>query len=151
MSASRVDTNMLEAADDTASTARDRLAASARLLAVRAEQHVLEAKAVRLAAEVTGVSRPSDPMSGLPEVEYRPSAQEEPQPSVECVVRGGSTPKLGRALLDTGAAFTLVSRAVADEYGLEVRPYAATFSVANGTRVTIVGTVDFSLQVHDDL
>ena len=47
----------------------------------------------------------------------------EPQPSIEAGVLGGSSPSIGRVMLDSGAGLTLVTRAVAKAHGLKVRPY----------------------------
>jgi hypothetical protein len=69
----------------------------------------------------------------------------ETQPTLEVGVIGGATPGRGRVMLDTGAAFTMMSSEVARRFGLEVRPRSATFTVANGATAHIVGEVDFVL------
>lgn len=84
-------------------------------------------------------------------VGFTPDVLEEPQPSIECGVRGGATPLRGRVMLDTGAAFSLMSLAAANTFGLEVRTRPATFTVANGASAAIMGYTDVSLQLHDEL
>jgi hypothetical protein len=73
------------------------------------------------------------------------------QPCIEVGVSGGVRPGRGMMMLDTGAAFSLMSSAVARRFGLRVDPNPATFTVANGTTAKIVGTVDLSLQLHNEM
>lgn len=54
-------------------------------------------------------------------------------------------------MADTGAAFTLITTAAVKEFELEMRPYHATFNVANGGSARIVGEVDLIMQVHEEL
>lgn len=54
-------------------------------------------------------------------------------------------------MCEMGATFTLMSDKVAKLFGLQVRPYHASFSMANGSTTRICGEVDCTLQVHDRL
>ena len=63
----------------------------------------------------------------------------------------GRRAQLGRAIVDTGAAFTLISRQAALEHGLDIVPEAASYVVANGDDARLCGMTSFHMQVHDGL
>ena len=72
----------------------------------------------QLAATVTAVDTPQKALDELPPVGFTPAILEEPQPSLTVGVHGGAAGGHGRVMCDTGAAFTLMSDAVARLFGL---------------------------------
>ena len=95
------------------------------------------------------VKAPSWQMGGLKQAKWESTGPLlEPQPSIAAGVIGGSSPSLGRVMLDSGAGLSLMSSAVVQAHGLKVWPYHATFSVASGAQACITGEVDLELAVH---
>src|SRR5512138_596618 len=75
----------------------------------------------------------------------------ERQPTLAVGILGGTSPGLGRVMVDTGAAFTMITLEGTRTFGLKVTPVTAAFSVASGDTVTLLGTTNLTLQVHDQL
>lgn len=83
--------------------------------------------------------------------ELAPSSVHETQPYLACGVKGGDRPGRGKVMVDTGAAFTMISAEVARLFGLVVRPSTAKYAVASGDTAQLTGVTDFTLQVADEL
>jgi Aspartyl protease len=77
--------------------------------------------------------------------------EHETQPYLAVGIKGGTRPGRGKIMVDTGAAFTMMTLAVARMFGLTVREDPAVYSVASGSSAPLVGITDFTLQVSDEL
>lgn len=54
-------------------------------------------------------------------------------------------------MVDTGAAFTMITKAFADYHSLPVASHKRTFRQADSLLGTILGLVSFIMQVHNHL
>ena len=68
--------------------------------------------------------------------EYRLLHQHQPsrldnQPYLEGVLLGGANPGRGPVLVDSGAAFSMMTEKVAEVHGLKMQPYRDTFNTAS--------------------
>ena len=58
---------------------------------------------------------------------------------------------MGLFMVDTGAAFTMVTRSSTDYHGLPITAQKSMFRQADSSLGNIIGVVDFTMQVHDHL
>jgi len=88
-------------------------------------------------------------MDYYPEVEKPPNVIGGTQPTFEAIVRAPpekrEAPKAGLFMVDTGAAFTMVTRAFADYHDLDVVARKSTFRQADSSLGNIIGVVSFTL------
>ena len=54
-------------------------------------------------------------------------------------------------MVDTGAAFTMVTRSFADYHNLPITARKSSYRYADSSLGAILGVVNFSMQVHDHL
>jgi hypothetical protein len=68
------------------------------------------------------------------------------QPHIKFVVHGGSNPTVGIAMVDTGAAFCMISEGVVKAHGLKIFGHEGSFKNADQKTVTkLLGKVDVTL------
>ena len=100
-------------------------------LIMRIEVQALNASTPEIMAKVTGW-KPADKHHREFKViqPYHPSRLDN-QPYLEAVLIGGANPGRGPVLIDSGAAFSMMTEKVAEVHRLKMQPYRDTFNTAS--------------------
>jgi len=105
-----------------------RFRGGARTVALAAEAKSLAAMLGQYSTLLEDVRSPPHAITELPGLGWEPVGPlMDLQPTIQVGVTGGTVPSLGRAMLDTGSSFCLMSTATAKAHSLQSHPFSGSF------------------------
>ena len=110
------------------------------------ELRVCEEEQISNSCTIADVNRPNKSMDAYPKVAKPPNVIRGTQPTFEAVVKPKKgSPRTGLFMVDTGAAFTMVTKSFADYHSLPITAWKSTFRQADSSLGNIIGVVSFTL------
>ena len=133
--------------DDVASTGGVKWLPEESAIIMKIEVQALNASTPDIMAQVTGWKPATKHQKEYKVVHQYVRTRVDNQPYLEGVLLGGTNPGRGPILIDSGAAFSMMTKQVADINGLKINPYRDSFNTASskGPQGEIIGAVDMEL------
>lgn len=116
-------------------------------LIMQIEVSATQASVPTILAHLVGIKTATKSSKEYPVVHRHVPSRVDNQPYLDAVFHGGAMPGRGPVLVDTGAAFSMMSERVVEAHGLKMKPHSGTFRSASsqGPLGDIVGAVDVDL------